>query len=51
DQNSFAEAGAMARKIDAMSDAYVTTAYRQRLAGVLVERALAQAAARAVGEG
>ncbi|NKB48285.1 MAG: xanthine dehydrogenase family protein subunit M [Alphaproteobacteria bacterium] len=45
----FAEAGAMARKIDAMSDAYVTTQYRQRLAGVLVERALAQAASRATG--
>ncbi|MCZ6510013.1 MAG: FAD binding domain-containing protein, partial [Alphaproteobacteria bacterium] len=46
-ETAFAEAGAMARKIDAMSDAYVTTEYRQRLAGVLVERALAQAAERA----
>ena len=46
----FAEAGVMARKIDAMSDAYITTEYRQRLAGVLVERALAQAANRANGE-
>ncbi|MCZ6840634.1 MAG: xanthine dehydrogenase family protein subunit M [Alphaproteobacteria bacterium] len=46
-ETAFAEAGAMARKIDAMSDAYVTTKYRQRLAGVLVERALAQAAERA----
>ncbi len=44
---AFQEAGAMARKIDAMSDAYVTTEYRQRLAGVLVERALALAAERA----
>jgi carbon-monoxide dehydrogenase medium subunit len=51
DQNTFAEAAALARKIDAMSDAYVTTAYRQRLAGVIVERALVQAAARAIGEG
>lgn len=47
----FAEGGAMARKIDAMSDAYITTEYRQRLAGVLVERALAQAATRANGGG
>ena len=47
----FTEAGALARKIDAMSDAYVTTQYRQRLAGVLVERALALAAKRANGEG
>jgi len=44
---AFAAAAALARKIDAMSDAYVTTQYRQRLAGVLVERALAQAAKRA----
>ncbi len=48
---AFAEAGALARKIDAMSDAYVTAEYRQRLAGVMVERALAQAAERANGEG
>ena len=47
----FAEAGALARKIDAMSDAYVTSQYRQRLAGVLVERALTLAAKRANGEG
>jgi carbon-monoxide dehydrogenase medium subunit len=46
----FAEAGVLARKIDAMSDAYVTTQYRQRLAGVLVERALVLAAKRANGE-
>ena len=46
---TFAEAGAAARKIEAMSDAYVSAAYRQRLAGVLTERALAQAAARAEG--
>jgi CO/xanthine dehydrogenase FAD-binding subunit len=32
-----------------MSDAYVTAAYRQRLAGVLTERALARAAERAAG--
>jgi len=47
---AFKAAAAEARAIDAMSDAYVSTQYRQRLAGVLVERALAQAAARA-GEG
>jgi carbon-monoxide dehydrogenase medium subunit len=47
---AFTEAGAMARKIDALSDAYVRSEYRQRLAGVLVERALAQAAKRANGE-
>jgi carbon-monoxide dehydrogenase medium subunit len=46
---SFAAAGAAARKVEAMSDAYVTAAYRQRLAGVLTERALARAAERAAG--
>lgn len=46
---TFAAAGAAARKIEAMSDAYVSAAYRQRLAGVLTDRALAQAAARAEG--
>ena len=50
-ETAFQEAGAMARKIDAMSDAYVTTQYRQRLAGVLVERALSQAAGRTNGGG
>ena len=47
--DAFAEAGALARRIDAMSDAYVGKEYRQRLAATLVERALAQAAARANG--
>jgi len=47
----FAAAGALARQIDTMSDAYVTAEYRQRLAGVMVERALAQAAKRANGGG
>ena len=46
---TFAEAGAAAKKIEAMSDAYVSSAYRQRLAGVLTGRALKQAAERAVG--
>jgi len=45
----FKEAGALARRIDAMADAYITAAYRQRLAGVLVERALGQAAANVNG--
>ncbi|MDP2086483.1 MAG: FAD binding domain-containing protein [Gemmobacter sp.] len=40
---AFAAASDAARKIDALSDAYYTAAYRQRLAGVLVERALGQA--------
>lgn len=46
---TFAAAAAEAKKIEAISDAYVSAAYRQRLAGVLTERALAQAAARAAG--
>ena len=44
---SFEAAASEAREIEAMSDAYVSGAYRQRLTGVLVERALAQAAQRA----
>lgn len=43
---AFKEAGESARGVDAMSDAYVTTAYRQRLAATLVARALAKAAER-----
>ena len=46
---TFAAAAADAKKIDAISDAYVSAAYRQRLAGVLTERALKQAAGRAAG--
>jgi aerobic carbon-monoxide dehydrogenase medium subunit len=38
-----------AREIETMEDAYVSAEYRKRLAGVLVERALAQAAQRARG--
>jgi carbon-monoxide dehydrogenase medium subunit len=44
---TFKAAAAIAREQEAMSDAYVPSAYRQRLAGVLTERALATAAARA----
>lgn len=44
---TFKSAAGEARGIEAMSDAYVSAAYRQRLTGVLVERALARAAQRA----
>ncbi len=47
DATTFGTVGAEARGIEAMSDAYVSGAYRHRLTGVLVERALAQAAQRA----
>ncbi|MBO23503.1 MAG: molybdopterin dehydrogenase [Rhodospirillaceae bacterium] len=49
DADAFKAAGATARDIEAMSDAYVTSAYRQRLAATLVERALSAAAANAKG--
>jgi carbon-monoxide dehydrogenase medium subunit len=48
-QETFKAAGAEAREIDAMSDTYVSAAYRQRLADTLVQRALASAAERAGG--
>ena len=44
---TFKAAAAEAEKIDAISDAYVTTAYRQHLARVLTYRALEHAAAHA----
>lgn len=44
---TFKAAAAEARGIEAMDDAYVSGGYRQRLTGVLVERALARAAAQA----
>ena len=47
DGPAFGEAAAQAAGIDAMDDAYVSASYRRRLAGVLVERALVRAAARA----
>ncbi len=47
--DAFRAAGETARGIEAMSDAYVTSAYRQRLAATLVERALAKAGERANG--
>jgi carbon-monoxide dehydrogenase medium subunit len=47
---TFRAAADLARRREAMTDAYVNEAYRQRLAGVLTERTLAKAAARA-GEG
>jgi len=46
---AFKASAEIARGIDAMSDAYVSSAYRQRLAATLVERALVQAAERASG--
>ena len=49
DKGTYRAAGAEARKIDAMSDIYVSAAYRQRLADTLVQRALATAAGRAKG--
>lgn len=47
--STFKAAGAKARAIDALSDAHVSASYRQRLAAVLVERALILAAERAKG--
>jgi aerobic carbon-monoxide dehydrogenase medium subunit len=47
---TFAAARASAAKIDALSDAYFSKQYRQRLAGVLVERALAEASGIGGGE-
>jgi carbon-monoxide dehydrogenase medium subunit len=49
DPKAFAAAAAEARRIEALTDTYITAKYRQRVAGVLVERALALAAARAQG--
>ncbi len=46
DAATFKAAAAEAEKIDAITDAYVTTAYRQHLARVLTHRALEQAAAK-----
>jgi len=47
DAATFKAASAEAEKLEAGTDAYVTTAYRQHLARVLTYRALEQAAARA----
>lgn len=49
DADAFKASAEIARGIDAMSDAYVSSAYRQRLAATLVERALVKAAERASG--
>ena len=46
-ETTFKAAASEARGIEAMSDAYVSGGYRQHLTGVLVELALAKAAARA----
>ncbi len=50
-EDSFAAAGELARSHEAMSDAYYTASYRQRLAATLTKRALAKASARANGDG
>ena len=44
DREAIGASIAAAKRIDAMSDAYVSAGYRSRLAGVMVERALAAAA-------
>lgn len=49
DAAAFAEAGEVARKIDAMGDVHVGAGYRQQLAATLTKRALAKAAERARG--
>jgi len=46
-ETAFKAAAAAAEKLDAMADAYVTSAYRRHLARVLTYRALEQASARA----
>ena len=48
---TFKNAAEMARQLEGMSDSYTDGRYRQRLAGVLTERALTRAAARAQGGG
>jgi carbon-monoxide dehydrogenase medium subunit len=45
-RDAFAAAAAEARNVEAMSDPYVSSAYRQRLTSVLVERALKLASER-----
>lgn len=49
DVDAFKAAAKIARDIEAMSDAYVTSAYRQRLTSTLVERALSAAASNVNG--
>ena len=46
---TFKAAAEHAEKLDCLADAHVSASYRQRLAGVLTERALARAATRAGG--
>lgn len=46
-QHAFAAAAEHAQGLDVMSDAYASSSYRKRVAGVLIERALAKAASRA----
>jgi carbon-monoxide dehydrogenase medium subunit len=49
DDEALQAAAAAARKLEAKSDLYASGAYRQRLAGILVERALKTAHERARG--
>ena len=49
--DTFRAAAEMARTREAMSDSYTSARYRQRLAGVLLERALTKAASRAMTGG
>jgi len=49
--DAFRAAAVVAQALDAMSDAYVTAAYRKHLARVLTYRALQRAVARAGGQG
>ena len=49
-EETFAAAAEIARSHEAMSDAYYTAVYRQRLAATLTKRALAKAAGRANGD-
>ena len=48
-ETTYAAAAADATKLDAMSDAYVSSEYRRKLAGTLVKRALLAATASATG--
>lgn len=48
-ETSFIAAAAEAAKLDAMSDAYISSEYRRKLTGTLVKRALVAATASATG--
>ena len=48
DAKRFGTAARLTEKLETMSDAYVTAAYRAHLAPILIERALAEATRRAL---